>query len=53
MAKKTVKPVQQLKRETDRLAVQAEKTKQQMDKVQEVADVVVDKAASVKRAKGK
>lgn len=51
-AKKAI-PIGQLKKETDRLAVQSEKAKQQMDKVQEVADTVVHKAVKVKKAKSR
>jgi hypothetical protein len=53
MAKKTAArkpaPVQQLAKETDKLAVQADKTKKQMDKVQTVADTVVHQAKDVRK----
>jgi hypothetical protein len=50
-AKQKTIPVKQLREETDRLAVQSRKTKQQMDKVQHVADTVVHKAGAVGKKK--
>lgn len=52
-AKKKASPVKQLQEETDKLAVQAEQAKKQMDKVQEVADTVVEKAGKAHRQRKK
>lgn len=49
MAKKaTLKTAQKLRTETDKLARQAKRTKEQLDKVQHAADTLVERATDDK-----
>jgi hypothetical protein len=47
---RTTPSVQRLAKEADKLALQSEKAKRQMDEVQKAADTVVHKAASAHKA---
>lgn len=49
--KVTRKTLNQLRSETDKLARQAKRTKTQLDKVQDAADALVEKAGEHKPAK--